>query len=264
MSHRNIMISLWPIVLRTFQWTSSLIVLKLINTLVNHWVIFTELSPPSLWEIFLVIDIAIRHSYGCITFVLMFKGIMRYTKTNIVSRQELIIQNIATDQIKSIKIMADTMSFLTKISLVINYLQCIFSDYTKYVKWTTESRNVSQRLDSLNPGRCGDLKCVNFKIKQGDGYLEYWSQYCRKMNAGDLINTLRLRQNGRYIADDTFKQVFMNENVRISMNISLKFVPKGLINNIPALVQIMAWRRPGDKPLSEPMFAYMRHSASMS
>ena len=26
-----------------------------------------------------------------------------------------------------------------------------------------------------------------------------------------------------------------------------------LINNIPALVQIMAWRRPGDKPLSEPM-----------
>ena len=27
----------------------------------------------------------------------------------------------------------------------------------------------------------------------------------------------------------------------------------GPINNIPALVQIMAWRRPGDKPLSEAM-----------
>ena len=52
---------------------------------------------------------------------------------------------------------------------------------------------------------------------------------------------------------DTFKHIFMNENVRISINISLKFVPKGLINNILALVQIMAWRRPGDKPLSEPM-----------
>ena len=37
----------------------------------------------------------------------------------------------------------------------------------------------------------------------------------------------------------------------ISIKISLKFVPKGPINNIPALVQIMAWRRPGDKPLSE-------------
>ena len=34
---------------------------------------------------------------------------------------------------------------------------------------------------------------------------------------------------------------------------ALKFVPKGPINNIPALVQIMAWRLPGDKPLSEPM-----------
>ena len=31
------------------------------------------------------------------------------------------------------------------------------------------------------------------------------------------------------------------------------FVPKGAINNIPAIVQIMSWRRPGDKPLSEPM-----------
>ena len=52
------------------------------------------------------------------------------------------------------------------------------------------------------------------------------------------FNTLRPRQNGRHFADDTFKRIFMNENVWISTNISLKFVPKGLINNIPALVQI--------------------------
>ena len=39
----------------------------------------------------------------------------------------------------------------------------------------------------------------------------------------------------------------------MSIKISLKFVPTGPINNIPALVQIMAWRRRGDKPLSEPM-----------
>ena len=37
------------------------------------------------------------------------------------------------------------------------------------------------------------------------------------------------------------------------MKISLKLVLKGPINNIPALVQIMVWHRPGDKPLSEPM-----------
>ena len=45
----------------------------------------------------------------------------------------------------------------------------------------------------------------------------------------------------------------LNGNVRISIKISLKFVPKGTITNNPALVQIMAWRQSGDKPLSEPM-----------
>ena len=67
------------------------------------------------------------------------------------------------------------------------------------------------------------------------------------------LNTLRLRQNGRRFTDDTFQHIFLNENVKISIKISLKFVPKGQINNIPALVQIMAWRRPGAKPLSETM-----------
>ena len=70
---------------------------------------------------------------------------------------------------------------------------------------------------------------------------------------GRWVNTLRPRQNGRHFADDTFKRIFLNENVRISIKISLKFVPKGPINNNPAWVQIMAWRRSGDKPLSEPM-----------
>ena len=65
------------------------------------------------------------------------------------------------------------------------------------------------------------------------------------------VNTLRPRQNDRHFADDTFNRIFVNENVRTSIEFSLKFVPKGPINNIPALVQIMAWRRPGDKPLSE-------------
>ena len=67
------------------------------------------------------------------------------------------------------------------------------------------------------------------------------------------LNTLRPGQNGRRFADDSLKCIFLNENVRISIKISLKFVPNGPINNISALVQKMAWRRPGDKPLSEPM-----------
>ena len=56
------------------------------------------------------------------------------------------------------------------------------------------------------------------------------------------------------ISQTTFSDViFLNEDARISIDISLKFVPKGQINEIPALVQIMAWRRPGDESLSEPM-----------
>ena len=83
------------------------------------------------------------------------------------------------------------------------------------------------------------------------------------------INTLKPRQNGRYFADDIFKYIFLNENVWIPIKISLKFVARDLIDNILALVEIMAWRRPGDKPFFEPMMlnltdVYMRHSASMS
>ena len=69
----------------------------------------------------------------------------------------------------------------------------------------------------------------------------------------EALNRLRPRQNGRHIADDTFKRIFVSENFRILIKISRRFVPKGSINNIPALVQIMAWRRPDDKPLFEPM-----------
>ena len=43
--------------------------------------------------------------------------------------------------------------------------------------------------------------------------------------------------------DDIFKCIFLNKNVWISITISLEFVPDGPINNIPALVPTMAWRR---------------------
>ena len=52
------------------------------------------------------------------------------------------------------------------------------------------------------------------------------------------INSFRPRQNGRHFPDDTFKRIFLNENVRITIKISLKFVPKGPITNIPAMFQM--------------------------
>ena len=66
------------------------------------------------------------------------------------------------------------------------------------------------------------------------------------INQGDLvrslgwchmdINTLRFKQNGRHFADDVFNSIFLNENFRISNNISLKYFPKRLIDNISPLV----------------------------
>ena len=67
------------------------------------------------------------------------------------------------------------------------------------------------------------------------------------------INALRPRQNACHFPDDIFKCIFLNEDAWISIKISLKFVPGGPNNNFSALVEIMAWRRPGDKPLSELM-----------
>ena len=52
-----------------------------------------------------------------------------------------------------------------------------------------------------------------------------------------------------------FKCIFFNENVWILIKISLKFVPKGPIDNKSTLVQVMAWHRAGDKPLLEPVMA---------
>ena len=95
------------------------------------------------------------------------------------------------------------------------------------------------------------------------GYLRkdqiyFWVDLCENLESsfmclGQFLNWFRPRQKSRFFTDDTFKCIFLNENIRIEARNSLKFVPKGLINKIPALVLIMAWRRPGDKPLSEPM-----------
>ena len=72
-----------------------------------------------------------------------------------------------------------------------------------------------------------------------------------------VINTLRPRQNGRLLADDTFKCIFLNENVWGLAEIPLKYVPECRIDDKQALVQIMAWCRSGDKPLSKPMMVIL-------
>ena len=84
--------------------------------------------------------------------------------------------------------------------------------------------------------------------REGCSILSWYS--CTALTAGVC---LLLTHWGRNKIVAIFKCIFLNENVQILLKISLKFVPKVRINNIQALVQIMAWRRPGDRPLSEPI-----------
>ena len=107
------------------------------------------------------------------------------------------------------------------------------------------------------------LKCFiqDIWIQQDKTWMSKWSTHGENtiklcwflLGPVGGFNTMRPRQNGHHFADNIFKCIFMNENVWIVFKISLNFVPKGRINNIPALVQIMAWRWWGDKPLYEPM-----------
>ena len=111
--------------------------------------------------------------------------------------------------------------------------------------WSCEPSGKSVDLD--NPIYMGSiaLNLVRYCITRAD--LLY------SLGMHSMLNTSRPRQNGRHFPDDIFKSIFLNETAWIPIKISLKLVSKGQINNIPALVQIMAWRRPDDKPLSDPM-----------
>ena len=89
-----------------------------------------------------------------------------------------------------------------------------------------------------------------------------WIDYLIKMThvlieQNIVLNIWRLGQMAAISQTTIFKCILLNENVKILIKISLKFVSKGSVNNIPALVQIMAWWRQGDKPLSEAMMVWL-------
>ena len=66
------------------------------------------------------------------------------------------------------------------------------------------------------------------------------------------------------LSDDILNCIFLHKNERIPIQISLTYVPRSPVDNKPALVQVMAWRQTGDKPLPGPMMTqfidfYMWH-----
>ena len=96
---------------------------------------------------------------------------------------------------------------------------------------------------------------VSLKWKRGSSWKgTYWCFIPLRIevNHSGRFNTLRPMEIGRHFADDIFKCIFVTENVWTPIEMSQKYVPKGPIINVPALVQMMAKRRQGDKPLSEP------------
>ena len=98
----------------------------------------------------------------------------------------------------------------------------------------------------------------------------YIASLCECRGPPACVNTLRPGKIcGRHFGRQHIKCISLNKNFWILNKISLKYVLQGLIDNMAALVLIMAWRRTGAEPLSEAMLpcytdAYMRHLASMS
>ena len=94
---------------------------------------------------------------------------------------------------------------------------------------------------------------------------------CRRHNKGQFPSLFTHPPRDKMTAiltDDIFNCIFLNENYKIRIQISIKYIPRSPIDNTlvasPALIQVMTWRRAGDKPLSEtmtPQFrdAYMWH-----
>ena len=126
----------------------------------------------------------------------------------------------------------------------INFIEirCIGWDFIEDES-TLEEVIRQQTINSLGPGRCGS----NFKSV-----------------LSTHVTHLPLDKMAANSADDNFGWIFLNENDRILIPISLKFVPKSPIDNESALIQVMAWCRTGDKPLLETMLTqftdtYMRH-----
>ena len=156
--------------------------------------------------------------------------------------------------------------------------------YSKWVSNHHYSNNCKIKSDNHNRSK---IPQNNNAIKRHQGQKKRWLRryqiyiwiiqgkyhiklmgYCKYIHL-QCLNTLKLKQNGHNFTDNIFKSISLDENFLILNTISLKYVPYGLIDNMAALVQIMAWHRTGHKPLIEPMLvcctdAYMLHSASMS
>ena len=64
---------------------------------------------------------------------------------------------------------------------------------------------------------------------------------------------MKPRQYGIHFEDVIFKCKLLQDAMAYWVNLHYNMSP---INNIPEIIQIMAWRQRGDMPLFEPMVVY--------
>ena len=123
---------------------------------------------------------------------------------------------------------------------------CLCKPNSKCAIWQKDVRKLCLHRDKSLNGRLSVHISIRLPVLRNQMLLAVSCHSC--------INTSRLRRNWQHFADDIFKSIFFfNENVWILINISYNICSHGSINNIPALVWIMARRLPGDKPLSSPL-----------
>ena len=124
------------------------------------------------------------------------------------------------------------------------------------VLWNHNSDSIIRNINIIFSigEKAWEVNCRKYwsheSVIQIQGMARVWPETAK--SARSPFNSSSPRQNGRHFADDIFKGIFMNEKFPISIQNSLKFVPKGLIDNKSALVRVMAWRQTCDRLLSEP------------
>ena len=135
----------------------------------------------------------------------------------------------------------------TKCSENSNQNITIFTQENGFENIVCKTAVISSRHQCVNDRKKWSIACLGsgrwWKKKKPTPSLTFHSGYIlikqstkQKRVSYIYLNTMRPRHHGRHFAYDTFKSILLNENVRISINFSLKFVPRGAISNIPVLM----------------------------
>ena len=143
----------------------------------------------------------------------------------------------------SVNVPKTTMDNVVERSLQKSFALLFSIDSTHVVAWYVRDVNMGQyhvcqcilwTLAFMRPGFPGVLSQCHCFWYPGDKLI--------RGIGSDGVNSLKPRRNRHRLTHDSLKCIFLNENGWIS--ISLTFFPNARINNIVALVQITAWRRP--------------------